>query len=273
MKLFIYISLVFLVFSCEEVVEFDPNLGEPVVEAFLYAGEPVDDIVLKRVLPFGSDQDTVQFIEDANLVIIHNGIEYLLEQVSDNPGHYIYTGEGLAIIEGETYALSFEFGGLTIYAETTVPNTPEDVSISDSAIRIPQIETLQDLRDLRDNFENTIDIEWENTSGDYYYITVSNIEESPEDIDPNSILPFNFSFISEPTQLDIFPLRLFAHYQQFGLHEAKIYHVNEEYALLYESLEQDSRDLNEPFSNVINGVGVFTAFSSQTVRFEVLKRY
>ena len=41
--------------------------------------------------------------------------------------------------------------------------------------------------------------------------------------------------------------------------------------LKYENLEQDSRDLNEPPTNIVNGLGIFSAFNSMNVFFEVQK--
>jgi hypothetical protein len=40
---------------------------------------------------------------------------------------------------------------------------------------------------------------------------------------------------------------------------------------LYATLQQDSRDLNEPISNVHGGLGVFSAFSADTTVFTVVK--
>jgi len=45
--------------------------------------------------------------------------------------------------------------------------------------------------------------------------------------------------------------------------------VNDEYADLYEGLEQDSRDLNEPPSNIHGALGVFSAFSADSAFFRV----
>jgi hypothetical protein len=42
---------------------------------------------------------------------------------------------------------------------------------------------------------------------------------------------------------------------------------------LYSSLNQDSRELNEPYSNVTNGLGIFTAFNSDTLYIEVIATY
>ena len=38
---------------------------------------------------------------------------------------------------------------------------------------------------------------------------------------------------------------------------------------LFKNLEQDSRDLNEPPSNIVNAIGIFTAFALDSVFFEV----
>ena len=51
MKIFNKIlGLLFLVIisSCEDVPDYDQEVSEPVVEAFIYEGELVDDIYLKK---------------------------------------------------------------------------------------------------------------------------------------------------------------------------------------------------------------------------------
>ena len=52
-----------------------------------------------------------------------------------------------------------------------------------------------------------------------------------------------------------------------GLESPRVYRINQEYADLYGSRQQDSRDLNEPLTNNRNGLGVFSAFNSQAVYF------
>ena len=58
----------------------------------------------------------------------------------------------------------------------------------------------------------------------------------------------------------------------FGEHRAKVYKVNREYANLYAFGQQDSRHLNEPETNIKNGLGVFAGFSSAAVRFVVRQK-
>lgn len=104
-----------------------------------------------------------------------------------------------------------------------------------------------------------------------HYIVVDNIENNPESIFVD--LPFerNFNFITEPTSSDVFLLqpRIL---EQYGTHRVVLYRVNQEYVDLYENREQDSRNLTEPLTNVENGLGVFTAFNSDTLYFEVRKK-
>ncbi|MEM9675307.1 MAG: DUF4249 family protein [Bacteroidota bacterium] len=270
-KYAIGLSLLIIFSACEEVPEFQEEESAPVVQAYLYAGEPVDDVRLTELVPFVSDVEEVPVITDAEIAIISEGNRYSLSPASELEGTYRYEGEDLIIASGSTYGLEFSYQGELITAETTVPFPPEEAQISQSEISVPQILTRRDLLQIRDSFSETIDVTWDNDEGEYYYVLIENLEANPEPIDVNNSLPRQFSFVSEPTQENIFPLRLFVHYQQYGLHRVRLFRVNEEYANLYESLEQDSRNLNEPFSNVRNGLGIFTGFAYDEVYFEVKK--
>lgn len=53
----------------------------------------------------------------------------------------------------------------------------------------------------------------------------------------------------------------------YGAHELTLYSVNEEYADLYEGRRQDTRDLNEPPTNIDGGLGVFSAFAGRKALF------
>jgi hypothetical protein len=103
-----------------------------------------------------------------------------------------------------------------------------------------------------------------------FFVTVEALEESPTPINIGIGRGDGFRrFIFPPIAADsiaISPLSL-AHY---GLHQVRVYHVNTEYAALYESRQQDTRDLNEPATNIRNGLGVFSAFGSRTVLFRAV---
>jgi hypothetical protein len=256
--------------SCEDVPEFEPDDQLPVVEGFLYANEPVDDITVTKVVPFGSTDEEAS-LSGLDVSLIHNGTVYPLTESNDAPGKYTYAGTGLRVRSGDRYDLEFSFNGRQVTSNTIVPLSPEGLVISTNEIFLPQLIDRSNIRELIQNINNSVLVEWENPGGDYYFVEVENIENNPEPIDLNNILNFNFQFISRPTQNDFLTLRPLTQFTQFGTHRIIVYRVNEEYALLYETLEQDSRDLNEPFSNITNGVGIFSGFASDTVFLEVSK--
>ena len=79
-----------------------------------------------------------------------------------------------------------------------------------------------------------------------------------------------FRLVAEPTKDDyhFIDMRVL---RDLGRHIARVYRVNEEYAQLYENRTQDSRDLNEPPSNILGGLGVFSAFNSDSIGFAVVR--
>jgi hypothetical protein len=104
-----------------------------------------------------------------------------------------------------------------------------------------------------------------------FYVVIDNIEETPVQVDsgfPGGFRPSRF--ISSPTNLNEYSIsRMDVRY--YGTYEVKVYRVNQEYADLYGSRQQDSRDLNEPLSNIENGLGIFSAFNSVAVCFKAVK--
>ena len=55
----------------------------------------------------------------------------------------------------------------------------------------------------------------------------------------------------------------------YGRHRARVYRVNEEYVDLFKFGEQDPTRLSEPPTNIENGLGIFTAFNSVSLDFQV----
>ena len=271
----IYVLCIIINSSCEDISDFDPGESKPVVEAFIYEGESVDDIYLKKTSPLNTpSKSDPEIISDAILTISRNGQDFILSPINDQPGRYAYDGNDLSVNIGDDYFLTFEYEDMIISSTTTIPSDPEGLDISPESIIIPRINSITDLRYFRESFQKTIDVTWNNTDGSYYYLVIENIEDSPQSIDPTDILGglgINFEFTTSPTQENVLQLRPLIHYTQYGTHKVTIYHVNEEYALLYETSTQDSRDLNEPYTNINNGLGIFSGFSSQEIYFEVIK--
>ena len=270
-KSIIYILLLsFLFHACTDESEEIPFVNTAIVVGYLYAGEPVQHIKVSSLIPFNADSTEEFYINDAEIDIINNGKSYRLTLSEGDSGYYHYPGEDLEILVGETYEFRMNYYGEEITAQTTVPQIPEGLAISTSDI---YIEPIYEFYDLRNRDIGDVNITWENDNGDYYYLLIDNVEDNPSPIDVNGILEGfmggkNFSFITQPTQLDIYRIRGMT-LQQYGTHRVKLYKVSKEYADLYETSEQDSRNLNEPINNINNGLGIFTSFNSNEIFFEV----
>jgi len=118
---------------------------------------------------------------------------------------------------------------------------------------------------------SSIDASWNNPNEDLYFMVVESTADTLDPIFPQQVISAleRFRFVSEPTEGSSITF-LAGTLVSFGEYSVKVYHINEEYAALYENRTQDSRDLNEPPSNVQNALGVFSAFNSQETFFYVV---
>lgn len=269
-RLFLF-ALLLMGLGCD-TQNFSPYDSETVVvEGFLYAGVPVDSFYVSELIPLISDEDSTYEISDAELYLVWNDIEVLLTPMSGNNGYYEYTGSEISIEAGENYQMKLAYARKEITATTTVPTPPTGLTLSMDTIAIAEINDFEDMQDRNDTL--LIEVQWDNSAGDFYYVTVQNIEANPSDINQMEFGGMggrpNFRFTTEPTSLDVYNIRTME-LSQYGTHRVVLYHVNQEYADLFESYDQDSRTLTEPLTNINNGVGIFTSFSSDTTYFEVI---
>ncbi len=243
-----------------------------VIEAFLFAGEPVQDIRLTSTVPLGEDSDSAPVIDDAVVRLMKDGVTYALTPTGEE-GRYEYTGTDLAILEGDEFRLEVEYFGRVAWGETVVPGPPLSVAIDGDTLFAPTLGfggggggggfNLQ---------ESQLAVTWDNLTSLLHFVVVEGMDDDAEAIFPEQFQQRlgRFRFISEPTIDNFFVVRLLL-LEALGPHQAKVYRVNAEYAQLYENRTQDSRDLNEPPSNIRNGLGVFSAFNSSSVSFEVAR--
>ncbi|MEM8485061.1 MAG: DUF4249 family protein [Bacteroidota bacterium] len=245
-----------------------------VVEAFLFAGEPVNDVRLKRAIPFGSADSSSVPVNDASVTLMKAGTSYPLT-ASGADGFYAYDGEDLTIETGDTFLLSIDYNGTTITATTTVPGPPQNVQLPSSEMPVPNFAGIG-FGGGGGNFDSLSEfftVTWDNPAANYHFVVVTSDDpEDPDFILPDFVRDFigDFEIISEPTTADfhdIIPVTL----SWLGPHYVTVYQINQEYVDLYENREQDSRDLTEPPSNIEGGLGVFTAFNGVVSIFDVVR--
>ena len=257
--------------GCDTVsIESDKPL---VIEAYLFAGEPIDDIIIKQAIPFESGDTSSVPVVGATVILTKEGIDYQLSP-SNKEGSYYYAGDELRVEEGDAFSLRVEYEGAIITASTRVPGQPREVALSSTEMPVPDFEAAFSSGGGNfDSLQELLTVTWDNTSEDYYYVVVSSEEPAePDYILPDFVRDFigDFELISEPTTSnyhEILPVTL----SWLGPHYVTVYQVNQEYADLFENREQDSRDLTEPPTNIEGGVGIFTAFNSVVGEFEVVR--
>lgn len=268
-KLLMAVTILIILTGCESENISEISLEKAVVQGYLYANAPVTDISLSQLIPYGLDVSSVAPVNDLAITITHENKDYPLSISPGDSGYYHYAGDDLIIKEGNTYKLNFEYGGNAVSATTTVPTPPTGLSLSDSIIYIEQVVFGQGFPGGGGMTRpDPIELIWDNAKGFYHYVVVENIENNPAEIFVDIPFERNFRFVTEPTA-DLLYLIQTQILEQYGTHRVVVYRVNQEYVDLFENAEQDSRNLNEPLTNVENGLGIFTAFNSDTLYFEV----
>lgn len=243
-------------------IEESPLISEKeliVVWAFLYAGEPVTDIKLTATVPLADTSEAAP-INDAQITLIKDGQRYECESSPGDSGYYHYRGTDLAIDTEDEFTIEIVRGEQFVTAKTSVPDKPVSVALSSSVMEVPDFSNRESMWEWRNSENRDITVSWENTDGSWYYVTMENIEDNPVAISSwihERLRRFIFPPINDDTYRISLPL-----ITHLGLHRVNVYRVNQEYVDLYESREQDSRDLNEPLTNIEGGLGVFAAFNS-----------
>ena len=175
--------------------------------------------------------------------------------------------------EGDVFTLEGSVKGRALSARTVVPGRPTGARMVSSTLTIPTL-TFGGPGGPRPDFSaaQTL-VRWTKSPGSLYFVTLENVELSPVGVDiafPGGIRGRR-RVIFAPTAADSLPVNALG-LPYYGRYQVYVWRVNEEYAQLYATLQQDSRDLNEPFTNITGGLGVFTAFAADTTSVTVIKK-
>ncbi|MDN5205586.1 DUF4249 family protein [Fulvivirgaceae bacterium BMA10] len=273
-KIIPYLFPLAFLLSCEEDAVTTNNF---VVEAYLFANEPVTDVAVTEIVPFESSDQAAEPISEAAVSIVRGNEQFAL-QYHPETSKYRYTGDDLKIEVNEHYRIEVNVGDRAASAETIVPEATQGLAISEEQLVIPKLMLQPGLgQQIEDLLRNTrLTVTWDNPDDQLHFIVIESTSNTQDPILPDNFpseggnLLRAFRFISEPTietSFEILGLSL----ETYGAHKVKVYRVNQEYADLFENQRQDSRDLNEPPSNIANALGIFSAFASDSIFFDVVR--
>ena len=264
-SIIIIIGFLLIFTFCEENNNINVETDIPVVEAFLIPGKPIDSIKLTKLIPYATDEtdNDLQIINDAEITIINNDIRYNLLAYPSDEGLYYYPDNDFLIKENEIYNIEFQYNNKLVSANTIAPEKPVNFKISQEIIYIERA-----VSGSPPNMSNeTYEITWDNNDGSNYYLSIDLIE--------TVINPVNDMFtdtitqtLNSPSVTDVYNINSRT-LRYFGNYRVVLYKVNEEYANLYESTSTNSQSLTDPFTNIENGKGIFTAINTDTLFFEV----
>lgn len=237
-----------------------------VVRAFLFAGEPVADIRITTTVPLVSEDTLGIPVGDAMVWLVRADVRFDLIATLGVAGAYHYPGSDLVVGSGELFELGISRGSENISAITVVPPPPEGFAVSSDVL---------DVVDLTSEFGGFggrgrgagglafggVIVRWTNPERDLFFVAVDNLDVDPVQIPAPEFIGNARRFVPAPTPTDSTTISQLS-LTHLGKHRIRLYRVNQEYADLYEGRVQDSRDLNEPPSNILGGLGVFSAFSS-----------
>lgn len=281
---YIYITICALVaqaalLSCTKTNDVVTPGDKPIVEAYLAQGHPVSMKVFTEI-PYAESSEGVSTPIDGLSIKItgSNGKVFTLK----SKGAGLYQSDDSELIEGESskYKMEFTYKGRTVSAETQIPEKPVGFTISTHQIYRTQINLSGG------GFpggpgggfggtDNTpVELSWSNPENVYHFIAVENTETEPQQIiipPTGSEFPtFRFRFTNEPvlgTHNNIQPQSL----EYFGNYDVILYRINPDYSALYQSSGTTTQNLSTPPSSILNGLGIFTGISADTLKLNVGK--
>lgn len=262
-------TMAFMACQKEEVLFEETKTA--IIEGYLHGGKTIDSLRVTQSFSYTQTDTNIIALEALEIRITTDSSEFFLE--SSGNGYYFNTQHVLKF--GGNYAIEFHWQEEIISSETYIP-IQREATLSVTEIELDQIElgtfggggTMVD----------PVEITWDNVESDYYYVHIENLEENPEYVNEN-IAQFQeengeagrFNFTSEPNITDFYAIDPRRELTQFGTHQIIVFRVNAEYAALYESSGNSTQSLEEPPSNIVNGLGIFTGVSSDTLYLEVKK--
>ena len=264
-KISILLLISTILFSCEKVETNVDTSVLPVVEAYLAPGKIISVKVTKTIENTSGKINTAEPVEGLSVKVSTNETTYLLHY----NGNGAYISDSTEVVkQGLTYKLEFTYNNKTVTATTEMPTNPTNFAISATSVKAF---TFSFSSGSMPTIPDPIKVKWKNNDGKYYLVVVKNIEANPSLINTDENAPNLPAFRSTPdnasSEYDITPMS----YKYYGQHYVILYKLNYEYAQLYNDNGTSSQNITSPYTNVNNGLGIFTGVAADTLMLKVVK--
>lgn len=238
----------------------------PVVESYLIPGSRVSVKISQKTPYLEEVAAPTTDISRLNVKILYHDMEYLLTSMGS--GLYADTAGVIPVISDSSYTLSFSYNGLAVASTTIIPASPANFASSDTSITFAQLD-----------FSSTpspgstvtpVTLSWSNTAADYYMITVQCIDSNAVSVIKDSI-PEDSIFTSPPFNGDEAELRPMT-FKYFGRNRVVLYHLNPEYSTFFSQPVSTTQNYQDPPTNIVNGLGIFTGLNTDTLYIRVIQK-
>nr|WP_068888311.1 DUF4249 family protein [Pedobacter panaciterrae] len=249
---------VFFLFSCKKDSSLDNDYTRPVVEGYLVPGKSV--LVKVYYQKYLDDTISLGFpVTDLKLKISDGAKTVELTEGAD--GNYAY-GDTTFVAENKTYSLSFSYNNKIISSQTTVPNKPAGFVTSDSLQKVP----VMDFGTTPATFV-PITLSWNNTNGGHYMMILKNTENSRTSINPRNNGSYRDSEVILG-QVSSFQTQQMT-FNYLGNYRVLLFHINKEYSDALNNNGGSSLNLTNPYTNIVNGLGIFTSMQTDSLNLRV----
>jgi len=255
--LFVAFAALFMC-SCKKGDSLDSDYTRPVVEGYLVPGKSV--LVKVYYQKYLDDTISLGFpVTDLKLKISDGSKTVELTEGAD--GNYAY-GDTTFVVENKTYSLSFDYNNKIISSETTVPNKPTGFVTSDSLQKVP----VMDFGTTPATFV-PITLSWNNNVGGHYMMLLKNTETSRTSVNPRNNGAYRDTEVTLG-QVSSFQTQQMT-FNYLGNYQAILFHINKEYSDALNNNGGSSLNLTNPYTNIVNGLGIFTAMQADTLKVRV----
>lgn len=260
-----FILLGILAFTaCKKQVDAPVYNDQPVIEAYLQAG----NIPVVKISHQAASTDQVVYsvdnLDSLQVILKYKDNSYLLKGM----GNGTYTDSALVVQEGEEYDIEFLYNKQKTSAATRIPNKPAGFTQSVAEISVRKIDSTTTFTPGSGggfSMPDPIELSWVNDDHSYFVVVVKNITENPVLIRDTTNARFRVTtFRNEPSIINSLQIRE-QQFQYFGRHLILLYRLNPDYAKLYDDNSNSSQNLTNPSTNIVNGVGIFTGISADTL--------
>lgn len=238
----------------------------PVVESYLIQTKPVS-VKIARKTPY----DYNVALSDENPDMLQVKILYDDQiRIIPSVGNGEYKDATFFPQEGAKYRLEFEFNNQSVSSSTEILSKPVNFKQSVTQINMLGID-FSTRPPTRPAMPDPVKLTWTNDDNSYYMVVIENMESAPTAInDYGDREPPGRFFRNAPTQTNQYEIQSM-HFQYYGRHRLILYHLNADYAALYNDTGNSSQNLTNPTTNIENGLGIFTGINADTLLLNVIK--